>query len=669
MNREDAINRIKKISPNEEPENPKFSVNYMDKNVDPLDNFYEYSNGNWIRTHPIPEDKAHWGASSELDERNIYILGKILEKCSLNNTQGEGRMEQQLGDFYISSMDTEKIEELKFRPLKEIAEKIDNMRSSEDLISVTEELHSIGVKTLFGYESESDEKNSTVYAFYANQSGLSLPNRDYYLEERFQDIRKDFLKHVEKMFSLYGYEEKDARETSVLILEMETAMARSSRKPVELRDPEKNYNRIEMKDLENTFGSLNMKEYFIRSKMAGSDYIIVGQPEFFKNLNVMLERYDLSQWKAYMKWKLIHSYAPYLHQEVEDEDFDFFHRKLFGQREKEKRWKTVVRIIDQLMGEALGKLYVDQEFGEDSKKRMDDMIEDLKEVFRKRIMNLTWMSDDTKKKALEKFNRFRAKVGYPSKFIDYSSIEIFFEDFIGNIMRCNNFEYRRAMDRVGLPVDKELWFMSPPTVNAYFSPTDNEIVFPAGILQPPFFDPELDDAVNYGATGGTIAHEISHGFDDLGRKFDLEGNLNEWWTPEDDRTFMEKAKEVVELYNVLEALPGLKVNGELTLGENIADLGGVSIAFEALQRRIQRHPEMNKVIDGLTPEQRFFIGWAQGWRMNLRDEALIWQVSNDPHSPNNFRAEIPARVHDKFEEVFSNLTTKKDKKFKKIKIW
>lgn len=471
------------------------------------------------------------------------------------------------------------------------------------------------------------------------------------------------------MFELNGVEKEKAEKISETVMNIETEMARASRRPVELRDPERNYNRVEMKDADKIFGNINMRRYLRDTELDKMDYLIVGQPEFFKGLSLLKEQYSLEEWKEYLTWKVLHFAAPYLHEEVEKEDFDFFRKKLLGQNEMEKRWKKVVFIVDETMGEALGKLYVDREFGEESRKRMHDMVEDLREVFVERIKSLPWMGEQTKEKALEKFSKFRAKIGYPSKFIDYSSIKITNDDFLGNVLRCNQFEFNRKTSRAGKDVDRELWGMTPPTVNAYFSPTDNEIVFPAGILQPPFFDPDMDDAVNYGATGGTIAHEISHGFDDEGRKFDLDGNLKEWWSEDDDRAFMDRAKEVVDIYSSLEVLPGLKVNGELTLGENIADLGGVSIAFEALQRRLSKNPEMRKNIDGLTPEQRFFLGWAQSWRESVKEDALRYQISNDPHSPAKIRAEIPAKVHEDFENVFSNLSSKKNSRFRKIKIW
>jgi len=662
-------NKISLVGVAEKPEDPKFSVDHMDKSVNPFVDFYSFCNGTWVRNHPIPEDKAFWSGSAELAEKNRYILVKILEKCTTSPPDKLDTVQKMLGDFYYSGMNEARIENLKFKPVEEYMKTVDRAESMEDLIKVAKDLHSIGVPCLFSWDSSTDAKNSEVYAMYLRQGGISLPNRDYYFDDSFDKLRKDYVGHITNMFRLYGFSSDEAVKAGNVVFKLETAMAQFSRRPEELRDPEKNYNRISMNELGRRFPSIDFRSYFEQISLPKVDYVVVSQPEFIDGLGKLLQQNSIEDWKIYLKWKILHFAAPYLHNAVQDEDFDFFARKLFGRKQKEKRWKRMVSITDAHLGEALGKLYVEQEFGEEARKRMSDMIEDLREVFTERIKELDWLSPVTKERALEKFSRFRAKIGYPSKFIDYSSIRITRENFFGNITATNLFDFRRYIKRVNSPVDRELWEMTPPTVNAYFSPTENEIVFPAGILQPPFFDPQLDDAVNYGATGGTIAHEITHGFDDEGRKFDADGNIKDWWTPEDEKAFLEKAKDVSRLYGSLEALPGLKVNGDLTLGENIADIGGVSIAFEALERRLNRNPELRKEIDGFTPEQRFFIGWGQSWRMNVREEALRWQISSDPHSPDNFRAQVPAWVHEKFDSTFARMKGKHQKPVKTIKIW
>ena len=659
--------RIYRIGNDEKPEFPRFSTEYIDHSIDPFDNFFLYSNGKWIENHPIPPEKSFWGSSGELMEWNRYILGKILEQSALSDDTDPIR--KQVGKFYLSAMDTDTIESLGFRPIEPFMERIESMGTREEIVNLVADLHRQGIPMFFSIDSGPDDKNSEYYAFRLSQGGISLPNRDYYLEPPFEKIRQQYRDHIRNMFLIYGIQETEAAKYSEVVYKIEEMMAKASRSPVDLRDPERNYNPVHLNRISEISQKIDFTLYFKRISLPEVSYIIVGQPEFFKGLDSLIEAIPIDEWKIYLKWKVLHFAASYLHSEVEKENFDFYYRKLFGQPEPEKRWKQAVSIVDMNIGEALGKLYVDQEFGEESRKRIAVMIDDLKEVFAEKLKQLDWMSDLTKEKALEKFSRFRAKIGFPSKFIDYSSVEILENDYFGNVVRSNAFEFNREISRIGSPVDRELWYMTPPTVNAYFSPTENEIVFPAGILQPPFFDPELDDAVNYGSLGGTIAHEITHGFDDEGRKYDSKGNLKEWWSEDDERAFLSRAQEVIDLYGSQEVLPEVKVNGELTLGENIADLGGVSIAYEALERHLKKNPELRKNIDGFTPEQRFFLGWAQSWRSNIRDEALKWQVSNDPHSPDNLRGDLPARVHFRFQEHFSSLSKKKNTGLKSIMIW
>ena len=659
--------RIYRIGNDEKPEFPRFSTEYIDHSIDPFDNFFLYSNGKWIENHPIPPEKSFWGSSGELMEWNRYILGKILEQSALSDDTDPIR--KQVGKFYLSAMDTDTIESLGFRPIKPFMERIESMGTREEIVNLAADLHRQGIPMFFSIDSSPDDKNSEYYAFRLSQGGISLPNRDYYLEPPFEKIRQQYRDHIRNMFLIYGIQETEAAKYSEVVYKIEEMMAKASRSPVDLRDPERNYNPVHLNRISEISQKIDFTLYFKRISLPDVSYIIVGQPEFFKGLDSLIEGIPIDEWKIYLKWKVLHFAASYLHSDVEKENFDFYYRKLFGQPEPEKRWKQAVSIVDMNIGEALGKLYVDQEFGEESRKRIAVMIDDLKEVFAEKLKQLDWMSALTKEKALEKFSRFRAKIGFPSKFIDYSSVEILENDYFGNVVRSNAFEFNREISRIGSPVDRELWYMTPPTVNAYFSPTENEIVFPAGILQPPFFDPELDDAVNYGSLGGTIAHEITHGFDDEGRKYDSKGNLKEWWSEDDERAFLSRAQEVIDLYGSQEVLPEVKVNGELTLGENIADLGGVSIAYEALERHLKKNPELRKNIEGFTPEQRFFLGWAQSWRSNIRDEALKWQVSNDPHSPDNLRGDLPARVHFRFQEHFSSLSKKKNTGLKSIMIW
>ena len=659
---------IERIDPKERPEEAKFSIQNMDMNEDPMANFFRFANGKWIDTHPIPPDKSSWGGFMELRDRNIYILGKILERCALDDGK-KRNIEKMVGDFYISIMDQKNLEKKKFDPIKPVIERISKVSNKKEIMDVSQYLHSNGIGNFFSVFSMPDEKNSSVYAFYIYQGGLSLPNRDYYIQDSFQKTRDEFVTHMKNMFTMYGYSPMESNDFSEKVMKIETYIAKASRPQADLRDSEKNYNRIPYGELNEKFSRLNLVKYLEMSEVPKTEYIVIGQPEVLSAVDKMLEEFSLEDLKTYLKWNAINYAAPYLHEAAEMEHFDFFNRKLLGQEVPEKRWKKAVNIVDRSIGEALGELYVEQEFGKEARERMETMVNDIRSVFEEKLKGLPWMSDVTKKKALEKFSKFRAKIGYPTKFIDYSSIDIKKDDLLGNVMRSENFEFKREATRIGEQVDRELWLMTPPTVNAYFSPTENEIVFPAGILQPPFFDATMDDAVNYGGIGGVISHEITHGFDDQGRRYDMDGNLKDWWTEEDAKKFTERADEVVKLYDSLEVLPGLHVNGKLTLGENIADLGGVSIAFEALQRRLRKNPELNKKIDGFTPEQRFFLSWAQIWRGNNREPEIRRRISIDPHSPNVFRGSIPVMNHEKFDSAFMELSKVKKGLEKKIFIW
>lgn len=663
-----ALNRIYRIKDNEKPVIPRFSTGFMDTSVDPFEDFFLFSNGKWIREHEIPEEKSYWGASVELSEWNRYTLGKILEESAFGNWDNDP-VRQMVGRFYISAMDTARIEELRFRPIEGLMGRIESMETKSDIFTLVSDFHRLGIPSLFSIDSEPDDRNSEIYALRISQGGISLPNREYYTEDSFEQIRQSYRKHVARMFSLYGIPESQASEHSGTVFSIELEMARNSRSPVDLRDPEKNYNRIENGDFGKLSPGTNFKGYLENVNLSGIPYLVAGQPEYFENLPGIIDNFSLDQWKVYLKWKLLHFSSSFLHSEVELETFDFYNRKLFGQKKPDKRWKIAVAVTDMCLGEALGRIYVEKEFVGDSRQKVETMVNDLKEVFVERLKKLKWMTDSTREQALAKFSRFRTKIGNPSKFIDYSSVRIDEGDYFGNVLRTNEFEFNREMKRVSKPVDRELWYMTPPTVNAYFSPPENEIVFPAGILQPPFFDSGMDVAVNYGAMGGTIAHEITHGFDDEGRKYDADGNLNDWWTEEDAREFDSRAAKVSELFSSREVLKGLKVNGSLTLGENIADFGGVTIAFEALKRRLDREPELRKKIDGYTPEQRFFIGWSQSWKSKIRDEALKWLVSNDPHSPESVRGDLPVRVHPEFGKHFRPLSKKENIGLETIEIW
>ena len=627
-----------------------FSTSFMMKETDPFSDFFTYANGKWIRDHPIPEDRSEWGAFSELYELNMKRLRKLLEE----NQSGKER--KQLTDFYESAMDTVVIEKLRFQPIQKYMNLIPSQDLKKTLPLILAQIHSMGIFPFFYTYSQADEKNSSVYALYIYQGGLSLPDREYYLSETFSQLRREFRDYVQKVFTLYGEDEETSGKYAETVVNLETRMARESRSRVDLRDPETNYNRMSVQELSQKYPHLGFSTYLNALGARNTEYVVVGQPEFLDEIDSLVSRSENADLELYMKWNVINSSLPYLFREAEEMHFNMYGRKIRGQPSIEPRWKRAVNIIDACLGESLGKLYVERYFTEESRQKMAELISDISSVFSGRLKRITWMGDSTRELALKKFGKLRVKIGNPKKFRDYSSITIKPDDYLGNVRRSASFEMKRQMIRVGRSVDPDEWMMTPPTVNAYYSPPDNEIVFPAGILQPPYFDPEMDDAVNYGAVGAVISHEITHGFDDQGRKYDDNGNIMDWWTPEDSRRFEELAENVVETYGALEALPGMKVNGRLTLGENIADLGGVSIAFEALQRHLQRHPERRVNVDGFTPEQRFFLSWAQVWRENIRDDELKLRLTMDPHSPNRFRATIPAVNHAAFPSAFGRET-------------
>lgn len=637
----------------EEPRIPRFSAENMDKSVEPAQDFYRFAAGTWLKNNPVPSHKSRWSGFEELQERNWVLIQNILEQSAADKQAKANSPKRQVGDFFASAMDTNRLEKLKFKPIEGDLKRIKRLDSTKDVFELLADFHERGISGLFGSGVSPDAKNSGIYAFHLGQGGLGLPDRDYYLKDEFEAQRDDYREHMTKMFRLLGETPTEAAAHAGLVLEIETALAKNSRTRVELRDPNANYNKFKTAAFAATNSASAWNAYIEGVGAEKLDSLIVGQPEFFRAVDKMLKERPVSDWKVYLRWHLLKSTAPFLHEAAEQENFAFYGNKLRGQLEQEPRWQRAARTIDGTIGEALGKLFVDKHFPPEAKARMNELIGNLREVFRDRLAKLDWMSEETRQKALAKFNRFTQKVGHPDVFRDYSKVKLRRDDYLGNVQRAAIFESRREIVRVGKPVDRTEWHMTPQTVNAYFNGTQNEIVFPAGILQPPFFDVNADDAVNYGAIGMVIGHEITHGYDDKGRQFDADGNLNEWWSDKDAKEFEARAQKVVDQYSSYEALPGLKVNGKLTLGENIADLGGASIAYEALQRALAKDPSKRKVIDGFTPEQRFFLSISQLWRTNWREAELRRRITVDPHSPGQFRA-IGANVNlQEFYEAFN----------------
>jgi putative endopeptidase len=633
------------------PKVPRFSVSYMDRSVDPGADFFHFACGTWLKENPVPPDKARWGGFTELSERNWFLIHQILDSTAASAAPANSPS-QKVGDFFKSATDTNRLEQLGFKPLDADLKRIEALKSKDELLQLVAKLHDYGVGACFGESVSPDARNSAVYALELGQGGLGLPDRDYYLKDDFTKQREAYVTHVTKMLTLLGENADDAKTHAATVLDLETALAKASKSRVDLRDPVANYHKVVVSDLLKDYPDLPLKFYLNESGLENMPDLIVGQPEFFAGLDKLVKERPLDEWKTYLRWHLVHSAAPYLHAAAEKESFAFYGTVLSGQPAQEPRWQRAARVIDRSIGEALGQLYVEKNFPPAAKARMKELVENIKAVFKDRLKRVDWMTDATKAKALAKFERFTQKIGYPDKFRDYSTVDIRPDDFLGNVQRAAIFESKRELARVGKPVDKTEWEMTPPTVNAYFNPLQNEIVFPAGILQPPFFDVEMDDAVNYGAIGVVIGHEITHGYDDQGRKYDADGNLNEWWTEADAKAFEERAQKVVDQYNAYEPLPGLHVNGRLTLGENIADLGGTTIAYEALQRALAQDPSKRKKIDGFTPEQRFFLSLSQIWRINARDAEVRRLITVDPHSPGQFRAIGPHVNLQEFYDAF-----------------
>ena len=631
-------------------ENIGFSTSYMDLSKDPFSDFYTYSAGRWIEEHPVPPDKSRFGSFNQLEDKNDEILREIAEASS-GKRSGVERM---VNDMYASFMDTKTIENLRFKPIENLMNEADQIKDLQDLNSYIQKTGKIGINLLFDFGSGEDKKDSNIYSFYLGQGGLSLPDRDYYLDKKHTKILGEFKSHIERMFLLYGLSKSEVGLYSDAVVSIETYLAKASRSQVELRDEIKNYNRVNFKEIQSKFKNIDISGFYSSLGAPKVRFLVFGQPEFFDRIEKVTDSFSLDQIKRLLKWRILSGSASALHSEVDEENFNFFGRKLLDIKKQEPRWKRAISLIKSTIGEAIGELYVKRNFSPDAKKKAEELVGDIKEIFRDRLKNLTWMSEETKREALRKFSMLNVKIGYPKKFRDYSSIKIDKKDLFGNVVRYAEFEVKRQAHRIGKSVDKTEWLMTPAEVNAYYNPSQNELVFPAGILQPPFFDATMDAAVNYGGIGGVIAHEITHGYDDQGRLYDGKGRLKEWWTPQDSKKFQRLARKVSKFYSSLEVLPGVKVNGDLTLGENIADLGAVAIAYDALRRYLSRHDEQNTKIDGFTQAQRFYIAWAQVWKENITDSGIKLQIMVDPHSPGKIRGSIPAITHPEFKRTFKD---------------
>jgi predicted metalloendopeptidase len=636
---------------------PPLDAKNLDTFVKPQDDFYLYANGGWLKGNPVPPEYSRWGSFEELTEMNAAALHKIAEKAANTHVDAKTAPEvQKVGDYYASGMDEKTIDAARIRPLEEELKRIDAIKNRADLLKAIAHLRAIGVGAFFEFGSGQDEKDSTHEIAQAAQGGLGLPDRDYYTKtnEDSKKKRAAYVEHVTKMLTLLGEPASKATGEAKKIMAFETSLAKASRTRVELRDPQKNYNKMTQADLQKLTPDWNWADYFEAINLAEPGDIDVGQPEFFKATNAAFTSTSIDDWKTYLRWHLINAAAEDLSDDFVNEDFTFKEGVLRGTKEIKPRWKRVVASTDEALGDALGKLYVADYFPPEAKARALEMINNLKAALADRIKTLDWMDEPTKQEALKKLAAMNVKIGYPDKWRDYSPLKIDRGPYVLNTMRAANFEVNRELKKIGKPVDRTEWGMTPPTVNAYYNTNMNEIVFPAGILQPPFFDPKADDAVNYGGMGAVIGHEMTHGFDDQGRQFDASGNLRDWWSSESAAKFKDRSQAVVQQYSEYEPIPGVHINGELTEGENIADIGGVKLAYAALQKALEKNPQAREQkIDGLTPEQRFFLGWAQVWRANQREQDLRLRLNTDPHSPTHYRCNGPISNMSEFAKAFN----------------
>ncbi len=624
----------------------------MDKTIKPGDNFYLYVNGGWIKSHPIPPEYSQYGAFTVLYENNQKELKALVDEISKKEQVKQGSIEQKIRDFYNSGMDTTGIEKLGIKPIGPELMKIAAITNKKQVQQELAHLHTIGVHPLFYFYAGADEKNSSMEIANLYQGGLGLPDVSYYTEETPSNkkLRAAYAKHIARMFELKGDNSALANKKAQEVLHLETQLAKTSFTRQERRSPEKNYNKMPLDKLQQLSPAFNWKAYFTGIGLDHPGEINVGQPRFFSGMGQIIKNTPVDAWKAYLEWNLLHDAAPYLSKNFVRENFNFYGKTMSGQEKMRPRWKRVMGVTSASLGEALGQLYVAKYFPPESKERMLKLVNNLKLAFADRIRKLDWMSDTTKKKAIEKLKAITVKVGYPDKWRDYSKLEVVPDNYFRNIMNASKFQFEFNLNKVGKPVDKTEWGMTPQTVNAYYNPSNNEIVFPAGILQPPFFNKDADDAVNYGAIGVVIGHEMTHGFDDQGRKYDKDGNMNNWWTVADARRFKAKTEKLAKLYDHYTLLDSLHINGQMTMGENIADLGGLNISYDAYQRAL--NGEKPKPIDGFTGTQRFFMGYAQVWRQNIRPKELAKRLKTDVHSPGEARVNIPPFNLDAFIKAF-----------------
>jgi len=629
-----------------------FDIKSMDKSVEACNDFFQYANGTWLKSTEIPASESRWGTFNILADNNNATLRKILEDASKTRAAA-GTDAQLIGDFYSSCMDEAAINRAGAKPVGSYFKQIDKIKTVNDLQSHIASMHNAGLPALFGFGGGPDLKNSSMVIVNAGQGGLTLPNRDYYTTDDAKSVetRQKFTAHMMSIFKLLGDSTVEATANAKTVLEIQTRLAVVSLSPELLRKPDNRYNKIPLAAAQELTPSFSWADYMSARGVQTVPDINLAQPAFFKEMNAMLTGVSIENWKTYLRWMTANSAGPFLSKPFRDENFDFFGKYLSGQKEQQPRWKTCVQAADNTLGKALGMEYVKKNFTPQAKARMDELISNLFIAMNGRIRGLEWMSDTTRVQAQAKLSTFKRKIGYPDVLRGYKGLAVDSDSFAENIIRSRQFQTRRNLNDIGKPVDRARWGFSPPTVNASYSSVNNDITFPAGILQPPFFNFEADDAINYGAIGGVIGHEITHGFDDSGSRFDAAGNLKMWWTAEDRSKFEERAACVVKQFGEYEVQPGLFINGQLTLGENIGDFAGLTVAYDAYMKSLEGKPRPAN-IDGFTPEQRFFLGWAQVWAGKYTPEAERLQVKTNTHSLPRWRVNGPLSNMPQFASAF-----------------
>ena len=656
---------------NQQPEQTSgLHLENLDTTAQPGTDFYQFATGGWQKSNPLPAEYSRFGSFDQLRETNQKRINELVEALASQENPA-GSVAQKVGDLYNMAMDSVKRNADGYEPVKADLAEVAAIKNVHDVYALLPKMAMNGAGAYFGIYVGADEKNSMENAVQMSQGGLTMGIRDYYLEEdeATTKIREAFKEHVVKMFKLFGYSDADAQKGRDVVMEVETRLAKAFRSRVELRDPESNYNKMSMEQLKNDYPSFEWDTYLNGMGLKDVKEIIVGQPNSLKESADVIASLPIDKQRIYLQWKVIDASADALSDEIEAQNFDFYSRTMSGVQEQQPRWKRAVNVVGGVLGEAVGQMYVEKYFPAEAKARMTELVGNLQKALGERIAGLDWMSDATKAKAQEKLSTFTIKIGYPDKWKDYSTLDIKNDSYYENMKRAAQWAYADMVSRYGKPVDRTEWLMTPQTVNAYYNPTTNEICFPAGILQYPFFDMEADDAFNYGAIGVVIGHEMTHGFDDQGRQYDKDGNLKDWWAEEDAEKFKERAQVIIDFYDNIEVLPGVHANGSLTQGENIADHGGLKIAYQAFKNATKDNPLPVK--DGYTPEQRFYIAYATVWGQNIRDEEIQRLTKIDPHALGKWRVNGTMPQLDTWYEAFN--ITENDPMYiapeKRVNVW